>query len=183
MKTLDVTQRYIYYTLSNATMGSAKSDQRGKIIPANKTSETVKISAINFIKKLPALPSHYCRKDSTRLYLPVEAKNIKNLYRIYKEEQVSKGVDALSERIFREIFTKDFNIGFHVPKKDKCLKCLRFDGKDLTENAEMKNHLDEKEASKNRKEFHCALPKKNASILCTSFDLQKVLNTPYYYNK
>lgn len=179
ISTLDVTQRYIYYTLTSISQGISKEDGRGRCVPANKTPENVRESAKNFIKNLPALPSHYCRKDSTRLYLPTEFKNIKNLYRIYKEDRTSKGVDILSEKIFRTIFNTDFNIGFHVPKKDKCLKCLRFEGQNPTESTEMQAHLEEKQASKQRLECHRELGKENPSILCASFDLQKVLNTPH----
>ena len=98
---------------------------------------------------------------------------------MFKENQASKGVEYVSEKIFRDIFTDEVTIGFHVPKKDKCLKCLRFQGKDITENEEMKEHLEEKDASKKSLECHRELPKKNNSIICTSFDLQKALNTPY----
>lgn len=182
MNTLDISQKYIYYTLTTQDFGMAKEEARGKCIPTNKTSDTIKESAKSFIKRLPAIPSHYCRKDSTKLYLPVEFKNIKNLYRCYKEDQTSKGVDVVSEKIFRLIFTTDFNIGFHVPKKDKCIKCLRFEGQKPEDCAELQTHLDEKEASKKRLECHRQLGKENPSILCTSFDLQKVLNTPHGNN-
>ncbi|CAG9790063.1 unnamed protein product [Diatraea saccharalis] len=88
--TLGVSPKYVSYTLANASYGLSKEEGRGKTIPKNKTPPLVKESAINFIKSLPALPSHYCRKDSTRLYLPTELKNIKNLYRIYKESKTSE---------------------------------------------------------------------------------------------
>ncbi|CAB3243640.1 unnamed protein product [Arctia plantaginis] len=177
--TLGVSPKYVSYTLANASSGLSKEESRGKTVPKNKTPHSVKESAINFIKSLPALPSHYCRKDSTRLYLPTEFKNIKNLYRIYKQSKTSDGIDVVGEKIFRDIFTKDFNIGFHVPKKDKCVKCLRFEGQNEKENPEMLSHLKEKKASKDRLAFHRELSKKNNAMLCTSFDLQKVLNTPH----
>lgn len=164
MNTLDISQKYIYYTLTTQDFGMAKEEARGKCIPTNKTSDTIKESAKSFIKRLPAIPSHYCRKDSTKLYLPVEFKNIKNLYRCYKEDQTSKGVDVVSEKIFRLIFTTDFNIRFHVPKKDKCIKCLRFEGQKPEDCAELQTHLDEKEASKKRLECHRQLGKENPSI-------------------
>lgn len=148
----------------------------------NKTPNEIKEAVKSFIKRLPAVPSHYCRKDTTKLYLPVEFKNIKNLYRCYKTELISKGVDVVSERVFREIFNTNFNIGFHVPKKDKCIKCLHFEGQKPEDCAELKHHLDEKEASKKRLECHRQLGKENPSFLCTSFDLQKVLNTPHGNN-
>ena len=39
----------------------------------------------------------------------------------------------------------------------------------------MKSHLKEKD----RLAFHCEISKKNNKMLCTSFDLQKVLKTPH----
>lgn len=118
LKTLCISPKYVSYTLANANYGLSKEDNRGKCVPKNKTPQTVRQSAIDFIKDLPVLPSHYCRKDSTRLYLPTELKNLKNLYRIYKESKTSQGMDVVGEKVFRDIFNKDFNIGFHVPKKD-----------------------------------------------------------------
>ncbi|XP_050507499.1 uncharacterized protein LOC126885114 isoform X1 [Diabrotica virgifera virgifera] len=180
LNTLDITQTYVHYTLTNSIEGSAKDDLRGKIIPANKTKETTRQSVINFIKKLPALPSHYCRKDTTKLYLPVEFRNQKNLYRIYKGEKTSEGIDYVSEKIFLNIFNTEFNIGFHIPKKDKCLKCIKFDAANTEESkAEKEDHLMEKKASKERYSFHREMSQKRTDLICTSFDLQKVLNTPH----
>ncbi|CAH1645621.1 unnamed protein product [Spodoptera littoralis] len=96
-----------------------------------------------------------------------------------KTSKICKGLDVLSEKIFRLIFSTDFNIGFHVPKKDKCIKCLRFEGQKPSECPELHAHLEEKQASKQRQQFHRELGKENPTILCASFDLQKVLNTPH----
>ncbi|CAH2103934.1 unnamed protein product [Euphydryas editha] len=175
----DITQRYVYYTLSNLSEGISKDDAKGKHIPVNKTTNDIKESAKNYIKNLPAVASHYCRKDSTKLYLPTELKNIKNVYRIYKEDRTNKGMDVVSEKLFRNIFNTEFNIGFHVPKKDKCTKCLRLEGQNPEECVELESHLEEKDASKKRLEFHREIGKDNSSILCTSFDIQKVLTTPH----
>lgn len=97
LKTLDISQKYVYYTLSNASYGLSKKDSsRGKTIPSNKTSDATRESVIKFIENLPALPSHYCRKDTTRLYLPVEYRNIKNVYRVYKEDRTSQFLDVVN---------------------------------------------------------------------------------------
>ncbi|CAG4974410.1 unnamed protein product [Parnassius apollo] len=131
--TLDISQKCIYYTVKNASSGSAKEDLRGKCEPHNKTKPSTKESAVNFIKSLPAVPSHYCRHDSTRVYLPQEYKNIAHVYSAYKERNVKAGIDIVSEKIFRKIFSEEFNISFHVPKKDKCLKCLQLQQADLSD--------------------------------------------------
>ncbi|KAI8430307.1 LOW QUALITY PROTEIN: hypothetical protein MSG28_000617 [Choristoneura fumiferana] len=76
----------------------------------------------------------------------------------------------------RNIFSNDFNFGFHVTKKDKCGKCVSY-------NEMMKeNTLDEK--SRREKEKHDVEKKrqmkdlsftrtKDRSTLCVSFDMQK----------
>lgn len=179
--TLDVSQKFIYYTISNASFGSAKEDMRGKSIPPNKTKETTKVAVNNFIKSLPAIPSHYTRKDSNRVYLPQEFKNLSNLYQVYKKAHLTQGIDVVGERVFRNIFTTDYNIGFHIPKKDKCLQCLRFERSDITDEAVQqakREHLAEKEHSYNRFKAHQNVFKSDSGTLCVSFDLQKVLNTP-----
>lgn len=43
-------------------------------------------------------------------------------------------------------------------------------------------HLKEKEESQNRFLFHQNLYEKDKSVICASFDLQKVLNTPHGSN-
>lgn len=120
---LDVTHKYIYYTVSTTDQfGSAKESKRGKSVPTNKTSNDDLVAVENYIKSLPAVPSHYCRKDSTRVNFPAEYKNLTNLYRQYKEHRSFQGLNFVSECVFRKIFKENFNIAFHVPKKDKCLK-------------------------------------------------------------
>ncbi|CAK1547946.1 unnamed protein product [Leptosia nina] len=61
---------------------------------SNRTNEAVTEHANNFIETLPKMPSHYCRKDSNRLYFP------------------------------EDFFKISYNIDFHVPKKDKCVICV-----------------------------------------------------------
>ncbi|CAG5042731.1 unnamed protein product [Parnassius apollo] len=115
--TLDISAKSIYHTVKNSEWGCAKEDLRGKCIPPNKTKPDTIENVVKFIKSLPAVPSRYCRHDSSRVYLPQEFKNIPNVYSIYKKRLEGDGVDFVSEKVFRRIFTEEFNIGFHVPKK------------------------------------------------------------------
>lgn len=66
-------------------------------------------SVIKFIKNLPALPSHYCRKETSRLYLPVEFRNLKNVYRVYKEDRTSQSLSSAKIYLEIHIFNKEFN--------------------------------------------------------------------------
>lgn len=74
-----------------------------------------------------------------------------------------KNIDVVSEKIFRNIFNKDFNISFYVPMKDKCAKCLRIIGQNEKENPEIINHLKEK-----RHKYNIIISKKSNVMLCTS---------------
>ncbi|CAG5023389.1 unnamed protein product [Parnassius apollo] len=97
--TLDISAKSIYHTVKNSEWGCAKEDLRGKCIPPNKTKPDTIENVVKFIKSLPAVPSHYCRHDSSRVYLPQEFKNIPNVYSIYKKRLEGDGVDFVSEKI------------------------------------------------------------------------------------
>ncbi|KAK5639730.1 hypothetical protein RI129_010541 [Pyrocoelia pectoralis] len=184
LKTLHISQMTLRYTVSKSVQKSAKPDERGKHAPHNKTPKNVKEEVHNFIKKLPAVPSHYCRNKSTRKYLPNELKNVSFLYRIFlKHQEEILSCARPSLKIFKEIFLKDFNLGFHQPKKDKCRICECRKDIDFQETQGSKDalvkHLQMKEQSK---ELFLADQKKyltDDSYICASFDLQKVLNTPH----
>jgi len=126
LKTLDISQTRLRYTdLHQTDIFTSKTEGRGKKDPVNKTKVDVNKAIEDFIKKLPAVPSHYCRSNTSKKYLSSEHKNISAVYRAYKTECVtaSHQIVYVKEKVFREIFTKKFNIGFHLPKKYKCNTC------------------------------------------------------------
>lgn len=186
MNTLDVTDKLLRYSeVNRSDIKTSKIDERGKHCPKNKTAADDVNTVIAFINKLPAVPSHYCRKDTTRKYLPTELKNVSNLYRMFKQHLATEGdkKSKVSLQVFKKIFKNEFNIGFHVPKKDKCLTCEKQKNTDKDKvNEDQLNvynkHIKEKEVTnasfvEDQKKRH-----NDQTILCTSFDLQKVLGTP-----
>ena len=66
------------------------------------------------------------------------------------------GYTAVKEHTYREIFTTEYNLGFHIPKKDECATCAKFknlqsDAKDAFQpNHEL--HLERKEEAQPQKE-------------------------------
>lgn len=181
ISTLDITQKFLLYTLNTSANDVAQEDRRQRNT-SNKYSDFAKTQVKQFIKKLPAAPSHYNRKRTNRVYLPQELKNVSNLYRLYLKECQSSNIEFVSESLFRSIFQNEYNLSFHVPKKDKCILCVKAENnKDLSESDKnsLQEHLKEKQATYKRFEQHQRLPSlKSDTIVCT-FDLQKVLNTPY----
>lgn len=185
MKTLDIKPRLISYTLRHATAAIvAKQDARGARKPKNKTPDEDLAGVRQFISSLPAVPSHYCRSSINRRYLPVECGNMSRLYAAYQTAQKEKCLSCVSAAVFKKVFLTEFNIGFHTPKKDKCLLCEKF--KNTPEDSrseELKQKMTEHEAEKiaTYEEFKRDQEARNcdAATICVSFDLQKVLNTPY----
>lgn len=77
LKTLDITQRFCIYTLSEKSpIGTAKLEGRGRGRPPNKTKDILMKNLDNFIQKLPAVTAHYCRASSSKKYLPAEFLNV-----------------------------------------------------------------------------------------------------------
>lgn len=184
LATLDIGKRLIHYTVMNSLgCGVAKPDHRGRHRPGNKTRDALENDVIRYISALPAVPSHYCRSQSSRKYLPVELRNLSFVYNLYKKDSKEKNKSFVSEAVFRRIFHTKFNIGFHLPKKDKCTKCEKFKNTPEEARTEAIKQLQiEHEAEKNatlRKHIEDQqLPRKDESVVCCSFDLQAVLATP-----
>jgi len=159
----------------------SSTDKRGKNSPPNKNDITTMKQLDNFIQKLPAVSSHYCRASTVKKYLPAEFQNILRLYSIYTHHCQTNGHSVVSKYIFRNVFTKKYNLGFHLPKKDKCRICTMYENnindntvEDVKENQE--KHLKEKEKCKAMFLHH--QKSLDSDSLCISFDLQKVLNAP-----
>ncbi|CAG9773458.1 unnamed protein product [Ceutorhynchus assimilis] len=193
MNTLDVTDKLLRYTELHrneiVSMSQVQVDRRGRHPPKNKTAANVRTDVINFIKMLPAVPSHYCRKQSTRKYLPSELKNVTNLHRLYKTYQEKENKTFVSLAVFKKNFHDEFNMTFHVPRKDKSVLCEQFNrligphSEDETE--KFTGHILEKEQMKIKflEDQGLSNSKENNNcLLCTSFDLQKVLGTPHVDN-
>lgn len=181
LKTLNITEKF----LRNSIQGKIdeNKDKRGKHEPKHKITPNQMNEFKNFIKSLPAVPSHYCRSSTSKLYLPAEVKNISNLYRIYKSTMENQNSDPIGMSCFKKFLKRDYNIGIHVPKKDKCIKCERYKNipdseKTDQDKEDYNNHQISKDAAK-----LLFLKEQNRSttdgFLVTSFDLQKVLATPH----
>lgn len=184
LATLDLGEKTIYHAVRSASHGTSKIDQRGRKTPVNKTSKEKEKFVQQHIESLPAVASHYCRKETRRLYLDEKLKNITNLHRLYTEKlkecmpQESPVTLAVYKRVFKE-----YNISFHHPKKDKCSLCESFRRtQNSLNNEEMRNkyeaHIREKEATYKEHQEDQLRPDMQDGLVCASFDLQKVLNTP-----
>lgn len=144
-----------------------------------------KAEVVNHVKKhidsFPRIESHYCRKDSKKLYLPPDL-NITELYRLYLTEYCPKDniTEPVKDGVFRSIF-KSYEppLATYIPKKDQCSICNQYkDAEDKTvlEEAYQTHKRREKETMQMKKD---EMQTKNANQITATFDLQAVLLIPF----
>lgn len=187
LKTLHISQMMLKSARNSTKSSNVYKGNTKKTTPHNKSDEASVSLLKSFIEQLPAVPSHYCRNKSNKLYLPQEFRNIKGVYQLYIEhlKNIDKKPFQLSLRVFRAIFKNNFNLGFHLPKKDKCITCENYNKLDSESKKKIESsqvyqmHIKDKEKAKEIFLEDQKMSKEDISVLCTSFDLQKVLNTPH----
>lgn len=186
LNTLGVSEMYVTTTLKKLSSGNnitIISDQRGRHTNrANRIDPEVKESVREHIKLFPLVPSHYIRKNSKRLYLE-KGLSIRKMFRLYQEWANGNQIKIkATERQYRDIFTSEFNIGFHKPKKDQCETCNAYEMANEQLKSELQsnyeNHQKNKDAVRALKDSDKELGLNDKTILVACFDLQKVLITP-----
>lgn len=121
-----------------------------------RSDRTLKIEKRNYLRQwfeiLPKISSHYCRKDTNKLYLEQLFQSKVDLYRVYQDYCKSNGKSdyIVSNPIFDELF-QEMNLSLYKPKKDRCDICCAFEMKNVTE-ADYANHTQRKERARQEKE-------------------------------
>ena len=72
------------------------------------------------IRSFPAVPSHFCRQSTDRMYLKADL-NMSIMCRLYVELQRSKGKPCAKISKYRDVFLKEFNLGFFSPINVICV--------------------------------------------------------------
>ncbi|XP_050311108.1 uncharacterized protein LOC126746777 [Anthonomus grandis grandis] len=182
LKTLQISSKKVLTALDKSSAhGVVKPDQRGKKSPLQKKSEATKDIIRSHIKKLPLISSHYCRSTTKREYLPTGLSE-NRIYLDYKDYCAELGVVPEKASFYKHIFTSEFNIGFHRPKKDQCDYCAGFKNKNDEEKIKMQDsmdaHLARKTEAREAKQIDKNRAKLDKSFLCFAVDMEKILLTP-----
>ena len=179
--TLDISEGFIRGIIKKRSdQNIIESDRRGRHPPGVKRPDDNKAFIINHINKFPRVPSHYCRKDTNKEYLPGDV-NLQTMYDLYAEECQELGIVTEKIWLYRQIFNTKFNISFHVPKKDVCDKCFVFDHMTLEEKSLQEEdhnmHMNRKLLARDMKN---SLKKKAEKGEChlAEFDLEAVRYCP-----
>lgn len=102
------------------------------------------------------------------------------MYDLYKRKCLEEGSTPVKESFYRFIFNSEFNLSFHIPKKERCDQCESYqtalDQNLLSQVAEskQKKHIADKTAM--RQERQADRDAENTLVVC--FDLQNVITCP-----
>ncbi|CAG9793806.1 unnamed protein product [Diatraea saccharalis] len=162
-----------------------ESDNRGKHKHHKSviTDDMVK-SVCDHVNSFVPVESHFIRKDSTKLYLDGSL-SISQMFKLYNEwfDESLYSSKVFTERQYREIVNKNFNLGFHMPKKDQCEVCHAYRNTTThtdEETRKYEKHLNSKKTARALKQKDKEdAQKSNESIVTAVFDFQKVLTCPH----
>ncbi|CAH1995533.1 unnamed protein product [Acanthoscelides obtectus] len=128
-----------------------------------------------FLEKLPKLPSHYNRANSTKLYLEPVFRSLKQVYDLYNEMCQKEDRKCLSNKTFYNQFN-DSNLSLYQPKKDQCDVCVSYRVGNIS-NEKYTEHIKKKDRARLEKETDKKLAEEGKCIVLT-MDLQAVKVCP-----
>jgi len=104
-------------TAKDNELNYEKNKNTNKRSPLRITPEKIKrIFVTEFLEKLPKLPSHYCRKCTSRFYFEPYIKSMSQLYSMYIIKCNEENKQSVSRKIFTEVYNKT-NFSVYHPKK------------------------------------------------------------------
>lgn len=102
--------------------GIVAEDRRGRVCKNAKLDNFIKQSVRDHINLFETVESHYCRKNTSKRFLP-STLNISKMYGLYLEYCETHNIKPATESIYRIIFNSEFNFSSFIPKKDMCDIC------------------------------------------------------------
>jgi len=150
-------------------------DKRGKRIPANKIPEERMQAVRQHISSFPAYESHYTRAHNPNRKYLAENLNIRLMYNMYKTFCSENDIEPVAEPIYRRTFNTEFNLHFHAPHKDTCIKCDSY--KNQMENTTLTE--EQKTSLKIKHELH--LRKAESARTNMSADAEKSVKDKEFY--
>lgn len=156
-------------------------DKRGRHPPGLKRPDDKRMFIIDHINSFPRVPSHYCRKDTNKEYLPGDM-NLQIMYNLYVDKCRELNIQPEKLWFYRHIFKTEFHISVHIPRKDMCDKCFSFnqltpEQKDSKQD-ELDMHLKRKHLARNMKNSIKERAEKGECHLA-EFDLEAVRYCPH----
>lgn len=139
-----------------------------------------RINIRRFVESLKCTDTHYCRgKSLARQYLPGDM-SISKLHRMYNAKATSSSLQV-KKTFFRNIITREYNLGFGTPVTDACSTCISLQEAVKREtDVNKKNELmiEMRVHKLKAKAFFNILKEEPPGVVQFSFDCQRNLVTP-----
>ena len=111
---------------SNSTTRSVSSaSASGHSMHSRSGSSTGLLFVKQFLERLPKMPAHYCRKDTSKMYLETAFRSYSDVYREYLRACTEENIPVMSMTVFTEEL-KGQNIAIFIPRKDQCDVCCKY---------------------------------------------------------
>lgn len=184
MNTLGIKERFVRTVMAAKFSGNGATpdDKRGKHGKHSKLDEEIVKSVREHIISIPRVESHYVRARTSREFID-GGLTIAELHRNYESLRKLANKRSANYDAYSHIFNTQFNIGFHVPKKDQCDLCEAF--KNSVENEKLrleenyKEHIKQKELSRQEKANDIKQSEEpGTNQIVTIYDLQAVMPVP-----
>lgn len=145
--------------------------------PKTQVASSNRLEIQQFLTSLPAMPSHYCRKSSSKTYLEPVFNSKAEVYQAYMEWCKKKGSVIAS----RQVFVNEFDIGnfsIYSPRKDQCDICVSYSEGNTDEATYLLHRLRKDQAQKAKEEDKRRAAESLEKVKMVSLDMQAVLLAP-----
>ncbi|GFN74480.1 hypothetical protein PoB_000098600 [Plakobranchus ocellatus] len=130
-----------------------------------------------FLASLPSVPSHYCRKSSTKKYLESSFNSKADIFRLYKDWCRKKKIGFASRQVFINEFDEG-NFAIFRTRKDQCDLCGAHDEGNVDEATYAVHRLRKEMAQRAKDEDKKRAAESNVRLKMITMDLQAVLLAP-----
>lgn len=142
MATLNIGDRFIRTALKKGgrTTNFIEGDLRGKHDNKKKLDPELINKICEHINSFPRTESHYLRSKTSREFIDGTL-TIAEMWRLFVAKCQDNNIPSCKFSTYSYIFNTKFNIGFHIPKKDQCGTCEKFNNSNEIEKLEQENNL------------------------------------------
>lgn len=141
----------------------------------SKTTTLKSDSVHKWLECVPKVPSHYCRANSSRIYVEESFESFTHMHSVYTSWcQANNNLYAVKRKKFQEIL-KEYKISIYKPRKDQCDICVSYKQGNISDEL-YQHHIVKKDEARVAKQE--AISQMSDSVIVVSMDMQSVLLCP-----
>ena len=133
--------------------------------PKPQGSSSNRVMIREFLKTLPTMPSHYCRKSSSKNYIEPMFNSKAEVHQEYKKWCTGKLITPSS----RQVFVNEFDTGNYAlfqPRKDQCDLCVSYSEGNVDEESYLRHRQRKEQAQKSKEDDKKTALESNGTVKC-----------------